>query len=342
MKKKSKIPKDIYETWERWKKGEIPTDKSRKKQAREVADSITLRERPDDTIIDLEDGSRAIINKEKLKEIYEKETKEEIEKIIITYYGKRDLAQQILGVQPLYYDNSKLWWAWKKEQFKWKLVDETDVLNIVSFLSIANTIKSNEKNEILEALKQEARLHKPKPIKPTWIQFKDKIVDFKTGKRFKATSKYFVTNPIPWELHKKKFEATPTIDRIFEEWVGKEHVLTLFQIISYCLIPDYPIHRLFCFIGAGMNGKTCFLKLLKRFIGEENITSTELDTLLTSRFEITRLHKKLVCVMGETNFSELNKTSIIKKLTGQDTIGFEYKNKNPFEDNNCKDTHSNK
>jgi len=35
--------------------------------------------------------------------------------------------------------------------------------------------------------------------------------------------------------------------------------------------------------------------------------------------------------MGETNFSEINKTSIIKKLTGQDIIGFEYKNKNPFD-----------
>jgi len=38
--------------------------------------------------------------------------------------------------------------------------------------------------------------------------------------------------------------------------------------------------------------------------------------------------------MGETNFTEINKTSIIKKLTGQDVIGFEYKNKDPFEDNN--------
>ena len=38
--------------------------------------------------------------------------------------------------------------------------------------------------------------------------------------------------------------------------------------------------------------------------------------------------------MGETNFAEMNKTSIIKKLTGQDLIGFEYKNKNPFDDVN--------
>ena len=73
---------------------------------------------------------------------------------------------------------------------------------------------------------------------------------------------------------------------------------------------------------------------MKKFIGKDNITSTELDSLLNSRFEITKLHKKLVCVMGETNFAEMSKTSVIKKLTGQDTIGYEYKNKNPFDDIN--------
>ncbi|KKK80316.1 hypothetical protein LCGC14_2824730, partial [marine sediment metagenome] len=66
----------------------------------------------------------------------------------------------------------------------------------------------------------------------------------------------------------------------------------------------------------------------------DNVCSTELDTLLNSRFEVTRLHKKLVCLMGETNFNEMSKTSILKKLTGGDIIGFEYKNKNPFEDHN--------
>ena len=38
--------------------------------------------------------------------------------------------------------------------------------------------------------------------------------------------------------------------------------------------------------------------------------------------------------MGETNFNQMNKTSILKKLSGGDLIGFEYKNKNPFEEIN--------
>lgn len=257
-----------------------------------------------------------------------------MQKVILSYYGKSDLAQQVLEVQPLYYDESKIWWAWDKLKFRWKIIDETTVLNFVNRLSVANTIKSKEKSEILEALKQESRFKKPREMKPTWIQFKDIIFDIKTGEEFPASPRYFVTNPIPWELHHSRFIETPVMDKIFEEWVGKEYVKSLYEILAYCLLPDYPIHRLFCLIGGGMNGKSCFLNLLRKFIGKNNVTATELDTLMTSRFEVTRLYNKLVCVMGETNFGELSRTSILKKLTGQDVIGFEFKNKNPFEEVN--------
>jgi putative DNA primase/helicase len=175
-------------------------------------------------------------------------------------------------------------------------------------------------------------MQKPEDAPKTWIQFGKEIIDIETGKRFEATNKYFLTNPLPYKLGHTT--ETPNIDKIFTEWVGKDNVLLLKEIIAFCMVRDYPIHRIFCFIGAGSNGKSCFLRLLKKFIGADNVCSTELDTLLASRFEVTKLHKKLVCQMGETNFSEISKTSILKKLSGDDTIGFEYKNKNPFDEFN--------
>lgn len=243
-------------------------------------------------------------------------------------------AERFLKAQPLFYDKNGLWWIWDKEKYAWIIVDEVDILNAIKNNLNIDIINSKSRNEIINSLKQVGRENIPEKIKPTWIQFKDKIIDIATGEEFKSTPKYFITNPIPYAIHENKFEETPTMDKIFTEWVGEEYVETLYEIIAYCLIPNYPIHRLFCFIGNGMNGKSCFLRLLIKFVGESNVTSTELDTLLNSRFEVTRLHKKLVCVMGETNFNEMNKTSILKKLTGQDVIGFEYKNKNPFEDLN--------
>lgn len=249
-----------------------------------------------------------------------------------TVFTRRGQAEQFIKQQPLFYDKAGIWWFWDKQETKWELVDEVDILNHVFKTMNVDTIDSKSKTEIINALKQVGRLQNPKPIKKTWVQFKDKIYDIKTGEFFQATSEYFVTNPIPYEISGDA--RTPIMDAIFEQWVGKENVQTLHEIIAYCLLSDYPLHRIFCFVGSGLNGKGSFLRLLEKFLGKDNICSTELDTLISSRFEVTRLHKKLACVMGETNFSELQKTSMLKKLSGGDLIGFEYKNKNPFEDFN--------
>jgi P4 family phage/plasmid primase-like protien len=254
------------------------------------------------------------------------------EKQITSFSDKLHLAEQVLKVMPLHYDKAGLWWMWHSGKCKWELIDEVDLMNRVTYSSYANTINSRERGEILQALKQTSRAIKPKDAPISWIQFDSEVIDIETGLRFEATPEYFLTNPIPFKLGKKT--ETPKIDEIFEQWVGKDYVLLLKQIMAYCLLRDYPIHRIFCFIGSGMNGKSCYLNMLRKFIGEDNVCSTELDTLIASRFEITRVHKKLACQMGETNFNEMSKTSTLKKLSGNDLIGFEYKNKNPFDDKN--------
>lgn len=248
-------------------------------------------------------------------------------------FSKREQARRFIEKQPIFYDKAGIWWIWNFENKCWKLTDETDILNLVESQIKIDVINSKERQEILTALELEGRKNVPRDAEKTWIQFRNGIIDIKKPMIIiEPTPDYFITNPIPWEIGQT--EDTPNMDRIFSEWVGTDYAKKLYQILAYCLLPDYPIHRIFCFIGSGMNGKSKFLELLRKFIGEDNCCSTELDTLLTSRFEVTRLHKKLVCQMGETNFNEMNKTSTLKKLSGGDLIGFEYKRKDPFEDKN--------
>jgi putative DNA primase/helicase len=262
------------------------------------------------------------------KELNELGLKEESFKI----FNTEGQVERFNEVQPLFYDRAGIFWLWNNKDKFWERVDDVDILNMISLSSKKDVISSKSRTEILNALKQEGRLNIPKPIKPTWIQFKSKIYDIETGEKFEATPEYFVTNPIPYEVSGNPL--TPTIDKIFEEWVGKENKEQLYEIIAYCLLPDYPISRVFCFIGGGMNGKSCYHTLIKKFVGERNCATTDLDILLNSRFEIARLHRKLVCFMGETNFNEMSKTSTLKKLTGKDLIGFEYKNKELLQDVN--------
>lgn len=247
-------------------------------------------------------------------------------------FTRKGQAQVFVEKQPIFYDKAGIFWKWNDELKCWEISDEVELLNVIEESTGQDIISSKNRTEIINALKQIGRKNIPKDIKETWIQFKNKIYDIKTGESFYATPKYFATNPIPYEVSGDP--RTPTMDKIFKEWAGEDYSKTLYQIIAYCLLPSYPIHRIFCLIGVGLNGKSKFLDLIRKFIGTNNCCSTELDHLLNSRFEVTRLHKKLVCQMGETNFNEINKTSILKKLSGGDLIGFEYKNKNPFEEKN--------
>jgi len=246
----------------------------------------------------------------------------------------QDNVERFYELQPFFYDKSGMFWFWNKEEYKWEIVDDIDVMNsIEKELSFGGqTVTSSIKNGYLEAFKRVGRNKIPEDAPKEWVQFKDQIFNIETKETFEATPLHFICNPIPWKIGET--EETPKIDKLITEWVGSENKETLYEIIAYCCYADYPIHLIFCLTGTGRNGKTSFQKLLTNFIGIENISSTELDTLLDSRFESTKLYKKLICTLGETNFGVLNKTSLLKKLCGQDLIGYEFKQKRPFDDYN--------
>jgi P4 family phage/plasmid primase-like protien len=305
------------------------------KEVREVNDEYELKEN------EYESNFKAYKEdqEKKLKKIFEKAVEKEktIEKIkqmnlpITNYY---DNAKKFYDIQPYFYDKTGLFWFWQEKESKYAQVDEIDVM--ISFDDVlgfnGQTVNSKVKTSTIEAMKRLGRKRIPKEAPQKWIQFKNKAYSISSGKIYNITPDYFFTNPIPWEIGVS--DATPTMDKLFKEWVGEKYVKTLYQIIAYCCLTSYPIHLIFCLVGCGRNGKSKFQGLLNRFIGNDNICSTELDTLLDSRFESFKLYKKLLCSMGETNFGIMSKTSLLKKLTGQDLIGFEFKNKKPFDDYN--------
>lgn len=252
------------------------------------------------------------------------------------FFDKRMQAEEFCEMQPIYYDVSGLWWLWDFENCKWILVDEVDVLNHVFKNMDIDTIKAKERMEILNALKQVGRLRKPKDPEKSWMQFRDKIVDIESGEEFDASPEYLITNPIPWSLGES--EETPEMDKLFTEWVvdndtqDETFVTTLKEIIAYCCCSEQFLQTMIALTGAGSNGKGTFLKLITKFIGKQNCCSSELKTLAIRNFETSALYKKLLCQMGEVDVYDLKNTNLIKQLTGEDLIRYEYKGKTPFSD----------
>lgn len=240
------------------------------------------------------------------------------------------VAKEVIQEIPLYYDESKIWYKWNKNKNCWQTVDETEILNsIEEEFEIVGLYQTKLKNWLLNALQMESRKKKPKELLPTQIQFKNTIVDITTGETINASPEHFSFNPIPWELG--TLEDTPNIDKVLESWVGKNQVVTLQEWIAYNMLNSYPIHRVACLTGTGSNGKTTFVKLMRKIVGNKNVSAGELDTVFLERFGLAYLYRKTGIVMGETNFQKLTRTGKFKSATGEDPIIIEIKNKMGFD-----------
>lgn len=244
-------------------------------------------------------------------------------------------VKEFYNTQPFFYDKNQIFWYWDIENDRWNILDETDLMNFLdkNLDFYGQTVGRAVKGNYIEAFKRFGRLKQPKEAPLKWIQFKSKAYSLESQCVYTVTPDYFFTNPIPWELG--KVDETPILDRLIDDWVGTEHKQELYEIMAYCLYRNYPIHRIFFLLGDGCNGKTTFLQVISKFLGINNLCSTELDNIVgqnSSRFETMKMYKKLACLMGETNFNSMSKTTMLKKLSGHDIIGFEMKGKQPFDD----------
>ena len=253
---------------------------------------------------------------------------ESLDDTISFFTDKRNLAEQFYKKQPFYYDKGKNLWLWNNTDLYWREVDQTDLFNAISKCSRADTISSRDKNEILEAFKQVGRYNQPRDLPENTLQIGKNLVNVITGEIMKSTAEYFSTNRIPHNLGDS--DETPILDKLFADWLGKEKQLFLQEIAIYCMLPDYPIHRIFCLVGEGSNGKSTFIRFIHKLVGANNACSVSMDGIMTNRFEAWNMYRKLLAEMGETNYDSLKRTDMLKKLSGQDSVTFERKGADPI------------
>lgn len=239
-----------------------------------------------------------------------------------------DVARSIHDNSPYIYDRSRCFWLWVENHYV--RVDDTDLIGaVLDYTGNMSYLKRSLKSEIIDAIKITGRTSTVIPLPGTWIQFQNTTIDVGCDTEFVAEPGYFYTSPIPHNIGEST--DTPNIDQLFTDWVGEDNKQILYEICAYCMLPSYPIHRMFWFLGTGRNGKGRFMALIRKLIGFDNSTSTDLERLADSRFESAKLFKKLVAFVGETDHNLLKRTNLLKSLTGDDVISGEFKNKEPFD-----------
>ena len=122
----------------------------------------------------------------------------------------------------------------------------------------------------------------------------------------------------------------PKIRKFISEIVQIKNIPLLEEIFGWCLDLDSPIQRAIVFVGEGANGKSTFLNVLVTFLGRENCVAVTLQSLSKNRFDKAQLFGKMANIHADLPASLITDTSVIKSLTGGDSISAEKKFQDGF------------
>lgn len=118
--------------------------------------------------------------------------------------------------------------------------------------------------------------------------------------------------------------SCPAITKFIGEVVGEEYVDTMFEIAGFCLIRDMPLEKMVMFIGSGSNGKSVFMQLLEKMLGD-NTDSKSLDQIDKDPYALAYLKDKLVNIGGDISSKPIENSNILKALTSREKIDTQVK-----------------
>ena len=111
------------------------------------------------------------------------------------------------------------------------------------------------------------------------------------------------------------------IDKFLNEVTeSQEFTLLLKEIAGYCFYRAMPFQNFFILVGKGANGKSVYLNLLRKILGEENVSNQSLQALSEGGFAIASLYNKNANIFGDLPAKAFQDVGKIKELTGGDTI----------------------
>lgn len=102
------------------------------------------------------------------------------------------------------------------------------------------------------------------------------------------------------------------------------------EILGYILFRRNEFAAMFVLTGDGSNGKSSYLKIIRKLVGSENTSSLDLKEL-DQRFKTAELFGKLVNIGDDIDKAYIKSTSVLKKLATGEALNVERKGRDPFD-----------
>ncbi|MFV5912476.1 DNA primase family protein [Bacillus cereus] len=238
--------------------------------------------------------------------------------------------------------------SFQHEKFGDFLINEHHICKVTNVLHIyKDGVYSDKQEDIEEAMIRHIpalkRMQRQETI--AYLQLKAKHKNF-------ASTKYVVVKNGVFNLETWQLEGfTPEIitrnkipvayvpgayyevtDKTFNKIAVNDKKIRaiLEEILGYILFRRNEFAATFILTGDGSNGKSSYLKIIRKLIGSDNASSLDLNEL-DQRFKTAELFGKLANIGDDIGKGYIKESSIFKKLSTGETLNVERKGKDPFD-----------
>jgi len=238
--------------------------------------------------------------------------------------------------------------SFQHEKFGNFLINEHHICKIANLLHIYKDGVYSDKQEDIEAVmikhipalkrmqRQEtlAYLQLKAPHKTfsstKYVPVKNGVFNLETWQLEDFNPEIIIRNKIPVAYIKDAyFETTDnTLNKIAVN--DKKIRAILEEILGYILFRRNEFAAMFVLTGDGSNGKSSYLKIIRKLVGTENTASLDLKEL-DQRFKTAELFGKLVNIGDDIDKAYIKSSSVLKKLATGEALNVERKGKDPFD-----------
>lgn len=239
------------------------------------------------------------------------------------------LAQEVLSEIPIFYDGSEFLrydpssgiWCGGVDEFLRSYITNKKLIKESKIRYITETIASIKNLAYTESEFHEMDLNKLILANGVYDIKKD---SFSPGFDKKLYAR--VSHPVIYDSS----ADCPVFDGFLKRIVGEENADFVYEWFGYNFYREYNFQKMLFIHGKAGTGKSTLVNILKDMIGRDNYSAVTLKNLMNERFAPAGLYRKTANFDTDAKPEYLADGSLLKQLTGEDTIYADRKNLDPI------------
>lgn len=193
--------------------------------------------------------------------------------------------------------------------------EEQEIERLIHF-EYNEALKEHQRKEIIKFLELKSWVS-TENVNKEWneIVFENGIYNISTDKLMPHDSNKYNTTIVP-QTYYPNAEYSGVIDNFFNEMCKDEpdKKQLLYEMVGYCLLRKNIFSKFFVCYGGGGTGKSTYLKLIEKLVGEQNTSYLSMQDL-EEKYLPSELFGKLVNIGDDISTRAIKDTPILKKAT---------------------------